>query len=524
MVSAAIWFQPLPTRDTRYFDVNLALSVVFGILISMEHPKSPKEIEAITELRQSEDCVAQRTGAEYVQDPGADKPRLEFTAKQVGRASQDASVERITSIEKNEIRVRYKELYEGFDAETQEKFGIKGIRKKIITEAPKDFWEHFKRYDEIFYALTEGEFPSFSTWNHAMWGDGGDPRRDGYQWRQFLAEGEYFQKIHGEVRAEKERRIPIKERYHDAEGVFNLVTLVSADGCWRDSDNCPVFVFGSKNKRFKDYLKQISESPPAQRMLKLAGWSFGPGLALGEKLDPADQPLRLAPGERNTLKDKWITKNTPFAYALDEVGAPEVDTEILHEIMQGIKRPEKLARIYWSLLNDKEAAIRCLVQSLEARREKASEYNGGTSLLPMYIELGRHAEAERVFREIIDKDPRASERYRNITAGATDLLERGVGVVNAIEYYIHEYHKEGLATNMRAEPPSFEEVYKSVWPYHFDNLLFLSQGIPCAHGLREMTIPAVTHPDVQPLRWCDADLEMVKNDEGQLEVRFFETD
>jgi hypothetical protein len=415
------------------------------------------------------------------------------------------------TIERNGVEISYEERYEEFDNATQEKFGIKGIRRKVVTQAPEDFWKKYSHYQELFHDLTEGEFPSFSTWNHAMHGDGGDPYRGSYRWKKHVDEGEYFQTIDGRERTAKGKIM--KEKYRDADGVFNMDTIVSGEGCWRDSENSPVFVFGSRNKRFKDYLNQIDEHPEVQKMLKRAGWSFSPKLILGEKVAWS------APTEKLVDRDSWIIKNTPYVYQVRPGGKPEVDIDILKLRMEEMKdRPEELANAYWALLGDKNVAISYLEEDLGKRGSRYA-YVGG-KLIPMYLELGKYTEAENMLRKILHE-----QKGYEIATKTSGVLERD-GVVKAVEFYISEYEKIHAKSDIDRRPPSFEEVYNGyngIWPYHFDNVRFLAEGIPRTHGPHETVIPSVTHPAINPLRWCYADMEMLKNDDGKLEIRFFET-
>ncbi|MEK7635240.1 MAG: hypothetical protein AAB446_02315 [Patescibacteria group bacterium] len=431
------------------------------------------------------------------------------------------SVEKIKSlgthtIEKEGIKITYEESYEELEPFQQEEMGIKGIRKKVITEAPDDFWKVFYKYDEFYNLLTEGEFPSFSTWNHALWGDGGIDRQHyngRVAWKKFVDDGGYFQKVGGDV-----RRGPMKDKYNDAGEVFNLAMLVSGDGCWRESEDCPVFVFGSKNSALKDYLKQINENLEIREDLKHAGWSFDYELSLGEKVLPSC-PQTLDPESEDFFYEKWIVKNTSFVYEPKAQGEIGIDYKIIQEKIDELSKQKgnerELAIIYWGLLNDKTKAIQYL--------ENGDLFNARL-LIPMYLADGRKEDAKNYLVKILDSGGRGINLGKQESLNTIrNILEKD-GIEKALEFYFEECKRVGNSVYINKNVPTFEQSYKIVWPYNFDNLRFLADGIPCMHNLREMTIPAVNHKDIKPLRWCYADMEMVKNDSGQLEIIFFETD
>lgn len=293
------------------------------------------------------------------------------------------------TVEKAGERIVYEETRQELDTTKQAEMGIKSIRKKYVTEAPIDFWKKYWKYPELYLSLTEGEFPSFSTWTHAMWGDGGIDRdrvAGREAWQKFLDDGEYFQKISSNT--EQVRGSSMMKKYSDTHEVFNLATLQGIS-MWRDSEDCPVFVFGSRNKAFIEYVRALLDDLSARSLLLKNGWIDKPTLTVGPAINPTDAP------------------------------------------------------------------------AAQSREQK-----------------GRFVDAERATQ---------GQKVHLLTAE------------NKILSYDERTH-------------------------HLDNLKYLIEGVPILHELSEPLIPVINHPGVQPLRWCQADIEMATNDAGQLEITFFETD
>lgn len=311
----------------------------------------------------------------------------------------NARAERIKSlgihtIEKDGARITYEESYEELDPLQQDEMGIKGIRKKVIIEAPEKFWGNFQEYGGLYYSITEGTFPSFLTSSHAVWGDGGISR-GGVAWQKYLEEGAHFQTV--EAR-KGDRDVGMLRKYSDTTKVFNLATLQSVEGIWLDSEDCPVYVFGQKNKALKRYLDKILSDKEMTEELNKAGWLDTPHLKLGPAVGPSTNPPLMDEEMGPSIWAKnWAAHNLPEVHYL------LTDTD------------EKWSDVAYSKFKIKESL-------------------------------------------------------------------------------------------------------------HLDNLRCFASGIPIMHAPHECFIPIIEHKDLKPFRWCFADIEMVKNDKGQLEILFFETE
>jgi hypothetical protein len=431
-------------------------------------------------------------------------------------------------VENRELGVSYRENYEPLSKDKQVEMGINGIRRKEVIVSPEKMWESMM--PEQLYYLTEGSFPSFSTWNHAMWGDGGIDRthyNGRIAWREWLEDGGYFQSIGGNKRGKSMVR-----KYHDNGGVFNLAMLVSGDSCWRDSEDCPVFVFGNKNKAFQEYLKQIEDSEEAQTMLRHAGWSFAPELILGEAAKPTlpkysasliDDPE----GAPRRFAERFVVRNTPEVYSFKFARKPELteeDIAIVHDKLDPEKkfffdRPD----VYWALLGQKDKAIELLREPVKMHPGlmDGEIWNVG-HLLPMYLELGKKDDATRALSKALSSGGSGLNTYDEAILGRITKVLETEGIERAIETYHDEMREHGGSDYIRRANQTFEGAYSAIWPHHFDKVKFLTQGVPSTHDLGEVTIPAVDHPKIKPLKWCHSDVGMIKNDRGNLEVLFFE--
>lgn len=214
-------------------------------------------------------------------------------------------------VSNQEFKVTYKETITELPPHRKVEMGIKQIRRKEIIDilggkTINEIYEIFKgrsnvRYDErqrmrielekILHFLTEGTFPSYRTWNHAMFADTGDYGRRGLS--QFQDEGMYFQRMIPKQRLQKgvdtfgnpqssffikdiNGKLKIDDQFpqyrEDALMCYNL-SVSTGNDIWNETSG-PIFIFGNKNKAFVSYIESIISHPEVIQMMKLRNWNM----------------------------------------------------------------------------------------------------------------------------------------------------------------------------------------------------------------------------------------------------------
>ena len=206
-------------------------------------------------------------------------------------------------VENRELGIIYNESYDPL-SEEQQRTGIKRIRRKEVIKGPHDLFEEIHKNDRIYLFLTEGLFPSFKTWNHVLLGDAGLGGHGGFdEMRRFNSEGQYLQEVlplrcisnqfgyyslitspffkidNGEV----EYALPSKdpEEIRKANLVYTMCASTSNE-MWRDGKELPFFIFGNRNKIFRDYIQMIQTHPEMRQMLELSTWVLDSEVRLDE--------------------------------------------------------------------------------------------------------------------------------------------------------------------------------------------------------------------------------------------------
>lgn len=217
-------------------------------------------------------------------------------------------------VENKEIGISYFETIQELPVTLQEKTGVKRLRKRKVVSFPDDFYYidrkygggfSFKSHDkERWLFLTDGRFPSYKTWTHAV---GADRMMMGFIKEQVkgVQNGEFFQEFFPEPNLFEGIRINFFEKsgdgniksvdadktdlsLEDARKNLSFFSMSAENrgSIWSgDSDgygfvNKPIFVFGCKNRMLKEYIDEVKNNNDAKRILELSQWTVNDPLEI----------------------------------------------------------------------------------------------------------------------------------------------------------------------------------------------------------------------------------------------------
>lgn len=209
-------------------------------------------------------------------------------------------------VNNTELGISYKETIINLPPHKKELLGIDRIRRKQMLELPDDWYKN----DEVRNFITEGRFPSDSTWNHTLCGDlyntcKNPPDGYGYRMREkvmsvledFKEQDGFLQEISLEpifklrdFFAHRPMAIfdksinkisspnakfteDIKHAVREgAPWIFDM--SVNSGESYERGSGWPVFVFGNKNKAFTKYIEAITSDSNTRQMMESIGWNF----------------------------------------------------------------------------------------------------------------------------------------------------------------------------------------------------------------------------------------------------------
>lgn len=265
--------------------------------------------------------------------------KFEARPDDAGLGTSEESLPR--TIENKELGITYTESIEELPPEMQESTGVKRLRRRKVSQSPSFFNEHPFNFNiseyslkdlgissgepptqqeiktqvkvkELWHFLTNGRFPSYKTWTHALCGDwvqtleGKKMIYDFYQEESKPSHASLFQEVFPERNIKI--GVGIQPDLYEGKGgkikrlsdekfdslsiddirkslsVFNL-SVGERGNAW-SSKNTPVFVFGRENNLFVDYLETITKDTQIREMLELSGWK----LSIPKKLDEDNRP------------------------------------------------------------------------------------------------------------------------------------------------------------------------------------------------------------------------------------------
>lgn len=406
-----------------------------------------------------------------------------------------------------QLGITLKETYETLSEEEQELTGIKRIRRKEVIGGPSDLFTEPKKYLEIYNFLTDGLFPSYKTWNHVLGGDGG-----GTGVSRFNQEGQYTQEMlpldcilnrsgmysltQSPFFQIKDGEVDYVSPSKDAEQIKKSCLVYpmcfgTGGTLWRDDHTAPFFVFGNRNKRFREYVEAIQTNPQMREMLSLSDWHLNLDVVLedyttesGEKIK---RPRLKEPEPIISHTPEFVSRVIPYlekvANEMPDFKASALDkaSHVAIEIADYPKALELFEKNFENKGNypRKYAAAMAL---LVGDKEKAKKY---------YLE---HFEVETEYKSDMP-NPFDSEWEESLR----DLCQRTLKI-----------YRE------RDKPLAL--------PRHdISRLNYLTQGVPVGEFDTSIKLPVVRHPELRPLRWCHSDAAVMEKD-GRVNILFFETD
>ena len=465
--------------------------------------------------------------------------KYDFEDAQNGGKKDGISLdEKTTSFENKELGIQYTEIIEELTPEQQESTGIKRIRRKIITKGPSDLYEETYKNAEQYLFLTEGRFPSYQTWNHVLQGDAGSKSNNGiHEIKRFKSDGSWMQEMlplkriseksmyggfaHAPFFQKKDGKIEYGLPTSDYEKIREslLVCVICAsvsNEMWRDTKDLPFFIFGNKNKAFRNYVQQIQSNPELRKMLELSGWTLDSEIKL-EK-GRGKSYYRIIDGQEIQVP-KFVTPHSEREKYSNEFLSRVVS--YLESIAAKIPDSKSVALESAASFAEQAGDMLKAIELLEK-----NAVNGGNNpckkAAVLALDIGDIEKARALYRIHLESDLRYYE--------------------NEFKKYSFEQYYQKQIDSIKEELSTFDSTWKNKledlikerdeykkksaeWVYNlpkFDTtyLKLLMNGIPIDH---QVHIPIVRHPELKPLRWCHAEM-MVTKEEGKTNVLFFETE
>ncbi len=306
----------------------------------------------------------------------------------------------IKKVDLPELNLSYVEKTVELPRHRQERFGIKRIRRKEVSESiPGILWDRhpatsgerqalkIRDHDGKFLnwvpILTEDKLPSPRTWNHIFLGDAGhfhsaqehetyyesyreQDRKLQAQADRLRQEGLYFQEIRPEGTPQDEKHIPtllgrayiglrvyVKDndelRLEDTEDaavfekssyrLFPMSCSSSSEAWSGETIRAPLFIFGNQNPEVVEYINSITSNPETVSMLKSAGWTDDVNLANDFFSGKMPHPL---PDGRPLF---WLSSNLQVLKMFAE-GREMTARQSVHPYLPVIHHPN-IKPLYW---------------------------------------------------------------------------------------------------------------------------------------------------------------------------------
>lgn len=329
-------------------------------------------------------------------EEAVEQPDIEVASEQIempedfedpeGKAGKWKIIKGEVEIEGRKVEVTYREKVIELSKAKQEKYGIQRIRRKEVIGLPPEFnlyhltsafrrerekpyrihpdrpnsslsfklGDHEKmlepikaaqeRFMPMLYYLTEGEFPSFKTVNHQMYGDAGGEDFGG-ELSRFKREGLYFQEVfpkaslgihagseslggagskgwfatffdfeNGDVRPLS--KFPSSKNEQETRPFVYNFSVSRSYEVWTSNFENPMFVFGHRNNALKEYLQQIVSNPDTHKMLELTGYLSDDEkpLDLIDQNDPRFKTWKDGPSDRplDNILEATALRKYPF--------------------------------------------------------------------------------------------------------------------------------------------------------------------------------------------------------------------